>query len=72
MNINKIRDWILTESHVPVGLCVFIVTSICHFRSHLDLGANYTNSLYALYGFLGAHGISQAKYNTQGGDEPKA
>lgn len=72
MNINKIRDWILTESHIPVGLSVFSVTSIYHFVTGHDLGANYVNSIYAMYAFLGAHGIAQAKWNTTGGDEPKA
>jgi hypothetical protein len=48
------------DSHVPVALLVFTVTTVYHFHTGKDLGANYVSGLYAFYGFLGAHfGCSQ-------------
>ena len=45
----------LKDAHVPVALLIFGITSAYHFRSHLDLGANYANTIYATYGFLAGH-----------------
>ena len=45
----------LKDSHIPIGLLVFAVTTFHHFYTHLDLGPSYVNSLYALYAFLGGH-----------------
>jgi hypothetical protein len=47
------------DYHIPVALLVFGVTSAYHFHTGKDLGTNYINSLYAFYGFLAGHGISQ-------------
>ena len=62
----KISDFIAkikSDAHVPVALFVFVVTTVIHTITKRDLGANYTNSLYAFYGFLTGHGLTQAKYN---------
>lgn len=64
-------DWLKNDSHVPVGMIVFAVTSGFHFWKHVDLGTNYTNSLYALYGFLGAHNLTNQKWPDPP-DPPKA
>ena len=51
--IQKILGSLETDWHIPIALLIFAVTSGYHFYTHLDLGPQYTNSLYALYGFLG-------------------
>ncbi len=60
------------DYHIPVGLLVFGITTVYHFHTGKDLGVNYTNSLYAFYGFLAGHGISQRFGNSNSGiDIPK-
>lgn len=54
------------DAHIPIALAVFVTTSVMHFWTHLDLGANYTNSIYALYGFLSAHAASQQVWPDKG------
>lgn len=44
-----------TDCHIPVALLIFAATTTFHFWTHLDLGSQYCNSLYALYAFLGGH-----------------
>lgn len=55
-------DKLTNDSHVPIALLVFAVTSAYHFHTGKDLGTNYTNSLYALYGFLGGHALVYQKW----------
>ena len=50
------------DCHIPIALFVFITTSVFHFYKHVDLGANYTNSIYALYGFLTGHAAVYQKW----------
>ena len=45
----------LKDSHVPIALFVFTVTTVHHFVTHIDLGPGYVNSLYAMYAFLAGH-----------------
>lgn len=45
----------LKDAHIPIGLMVFATTTIYHFKTHVDLGPQYCNSIYALYAFLGGH-----------------
>jgi hypothetical protein len=52
--LNKLLST-LKDAHVPIAVMVFTVTSFWHFHTRVDLGANYTNSLYAMYAFLGGH-----------------
>ena len=59
------------DAHVPIALIVFITTSVMHFWHHVDLGANYTNSIYALYGFLSAHGAAQQMWPDKKDGESK-
>jgi hypothetical protein len=58
-------DKLTNDSHVPIALLVFTATSAYHFYTHRDLGTNYTNSLYALYGFLGGHALVYQKWPDQ-------
>lgn len=67
MDIKAFIEKIKSDGHVPVALFVFIVTTVIHVITKRDLGANYTNSLYAFYAFLAGHKISQDKY---GPDQP--
>lgn len=64
MNIKSILDSptvksflskMTNESHVPVALLVFGVTSAYTMYTGKDLQPGYVSSLYAFYGFLGAH-----------------
>ena len=52
--LNKIAAY-LKDAHVPIGLAVFISTTAYHFKTHIDLGPQYCNSIYALYAFLAGH-----------------
>ena len=45
----------LKDAHIPIGLLVFVTTTVYHFKTHIDLGPQYCNSIYALYGFLAGH-----------------
>ena len=59
MNFTAIWARLTNDAHVPIAMTVFAITSVMHFWHHVDLGANYTNSIYALYGFLSTHAASQ-------------
>ncbi|MGH7190771.1 MAG: hypothetical protein ACREF0_16500, partial [Acetobacteraceae bacterium] len=48
-----------TDGHLPIALLVFAVTTVYHFVTHRDLGANYVSSIYAMYAFLAGHAIGQ-------------
>jgi len=74
VNFEAIWLKLTNDAHVPIAMIVFAVTSIMHFWHHVDLGANYTNSIYALYGFLGAHAASQQVWpdKPQGGSNGPA
>lgn len=45
----------LKDAHVPIAIIVFAATSFYHFHTKVDLGPNYCNSIYAMYGFLAGH-----------------
>jgi hypothetical protein len=53
--VKTLLSRLTNDAHVPIALLVFLVTSVYHFHTGTDLGANYTNSLYAFYGFLAGH-----------------
>ena len=53
--LNELLAKLKTDFHIPVALLVFAVTTGFHFYTHVDLGSQYTNSLYAMYAFLGGH-----------------
>ena len=55
MTLKSLLDKFVNDFHVPIALVVFIATSIFHFKTGKDLGSGYVSSLYAFYGFLGAH-----------------
>lgn len=63
--IKNLLDKLTNDSHVPIALIVFITTSVYHFHTGKDLGTNYTNSIYALYGFLGGHAAIYQKWPDQ-------
>lgn len=56
--LNKLTN----DAHVPIAIFVFLVTSAYHFHTGKDLGANYTSTIYALYGFLGGHALVYQKW----------
>lgn len=64
----NVFDKLQTYAHIPVAIVVFIVTTIIHVKTHADLGPNYVNSLYAMYGFLAAHGGTQMWGRVKGND----
>jgi hypothetical protein len=66
--LDALLDRLKNDIHVPVALLIFSVTSIFHFWKHADLGANYTNSLYALYAFLGGHSFVTGKFGNGNGN----
>ena len=68
--LESFLDKLKNDVHVPVALLIFSSTSVFHFWKHVDLGANYTNSLYALYAFLGGHAYVAGKNG--GNDAPDA
>jgi hypothetical protein len=72
MNIKAFFARVVNDCHVPIAIAVFASTSAYHFLKHVDLGANYTNSIYALYGFLGAHNLTNQKYPDQPDGQPPA
>ncbi len=64
MNIKTIAftviDKLKNDFHVPVAILIWGTITIFHFYTGKDIGTNYVNSIYATYGFLGAHaGISK-------------
>lgn len=60
--IQGFLDKLTNDSHVPIAIFVFLVTSVYHFHTGKDLGTNYTNTIYALYGFLGGHAAIYQKW----------
>jgi hypothetical protein len=60
--IQGLLDKLTNDSHVPIAIFVFLVTSVYHFHTGKDLGTNYTNTIYALYGFLGGHAAIYQKW----------
>jgi hypothetical protein len=62
IRMKNLLDKLTNDAHVPIALFVFVVTSAYHFHTGKDLGANYTSSLYAFYGFLGGHALVYQKW----------
>ena len=60
--IQGLLDKLTNDAHVPIAIFVFLVTSGYHFHTGKDLGANYTSTIYALYGFLGGHALVYQKW----------
>jgi hypothetical protein len=60
--LQGLLDKLTNDSHVPIAIFVFLVTSAYHFHTGKDLGTNYTNTIYALYGFLGGHAAIYQKW----------
>src|SRR5271157_5965846 len=60
--IQGLLDKLTNDSHVPIAILVFAITSAYHFHTGKDLGTNYTNTIYALYGFLGGHAMIYQKW----------
>lgn len=50
------------DLHVPVALGVFTVTTVWHFYSKQDLGANYVDSIKFFYLFLAGHFTASQKW----------
>ncbi len=59
---------LLKDAHIPIALLVFAVTTGYHFTTHIDLGANYANTIYATYGFLGGHAFINRKDGDKGSE----
>lgn len=57
-----------SDGHIPVALFVFVVTTIIHVITKRDLGPQYVNSLYAMYGFLAGDKYFQNKYGPDATD----
>lgn len=72
MKLQTILDRLKNDFHVPVGVGVFIVTSVYHFWTKQDLGPQYVNSIYALYAFLGGHALGQMKWGGAVDDQTKS
>jgi hypothetical protein len=45
----------LKDAHMLVAVLMLAATTTYHFSTHMDLGPQYVNSLYAAYAFLGGH-----------------
>lgn len=55
MKFDSVLAKLKTDFHIPIALLVFAITTAYHFKTRIDLGQNYTNSIWALYAFLGGH-----------------
>jgi hypothetical protein len=60
--MDKLFDRLTNDFHIPLAAMVFLGTSGYHFHTHVDLGTNYVNSLYAFYAFLGGHAFTFQKW----------
>jgi hypothetical protein len=70
ITMSSFLDKFTNNAHVPIALFTLSLTSAYHFYTGKDLGANYTNSLYAFYGFLAGHfGFSQKWPDKEGSDD---
>jgi hypothetical protein len=62
MNIKGILEKVKSYGHVPVALFVFLVTWATTVFTKRDLGPQFVNSIYAMYGFLAGHAWVGRKY----------
>jgi hypothetical protein len=63
---------VVNDAHVPIALLVFLVTTVYHFWTGRDLGASYTNSLYAFYAFLTGHAAAYQVWPDKTDGQPPA
>jgi hypothetical protein len=57
---SAVLDKLKNDFHIPLAILVFAVTTTIHVATQRDLGAQYVNSIYAMYLFLGGHAGTQA------------
>jgi hypothetical protein len=68
-----VLDKLKNDFHIPIAVLVFAVTTTVHVWTHTDLGPQYTNSLYALYAFLGGHAfVNKGNSNDSSSGTPPA
>jgi hypothetical protein len=59
MWLTSVLDKLKNDSHIPIAILVFAVTTTIHLWTKRDLGPQYVNSIYAMYVFLGGHAGAQ-------------
>lgn len=62
MNTDKIFDIIINKIHIALAaLCQGAIIAY-HFHTGHDIGAGVQNTVYAYYGFLAGHNLTNQKY----------
>jgi hypothetical protein len=62
MNIDNVLDSIINKFHIILASAAQAAVFVYHFKTGHDIGSGVQNTLYAYYGFLGAHAFTYQKY----------
>jgi hypothetical protein len=62
MNFDKILDLIINKFHMILAGAAQGSILAYHYHTGHDIGPGVQNTVYAYYGFLGAHALTYQKY----------
>jgi hypothetical protein len=71
MKLDRALDLLINKFHIILGSSAQAAVLIYHFKTGHDIGSGVQNTVYAYYGFLGAHALTYQKFPDQptpGGD----
>jgi hypothetical protein len=62
MNLDKVWDILINKCHIILGTAAQAAIFVYHFKTGHDIGSGIQNTIYAYYGFLGAHAVTYQKW----------
>jgi hypothetical protein len=65
MNWDKIFDVVVNKIHIALAAVCQGAIILYHFHTGRDIGAGVQNTVYAYYGFLAGHNLTNQKYPDQ-------
>lgn len=65
MTFGNLLDLIINKFHIILGTAAQAAVLAYHFKTGHDIGSGVQNTMYAYYGFLGAHALTYQKYPDQ-------
>lgn len=61
-DFEKTLDLIINKFHIILGSAAQAALFVYHFKTGHDIGSGIQNTVYAYYGFLGAHALTYQRY----------
>ena len=62
MNLDKILDIVVNKVHVALAAVTQGIILVYHFKTGHDIGNGVQGTVYAFYGFLAGHNLTNQKW----------